>query len=266
MWLWPGQHQRCHDHRCRFGRRSCCDQSTDIKLRDLTKGFQAGFDYQFANGLVVGVEAERTWMKHQEIKKSLATEGAALAAAGWLQASTQYELDWMWTVRGRAGFAFDRLFVFRDGGSGLAQGNESEKSIPVECCERRPAGRQPAPSLKHTEPAMVKRRGWTFGGGAEYALTNNWSIKGEYSHAHFGEEDVLFSGARGGVSVPIYIRPWSDTDPNPRPPRPAPFPPWPDIPVYQTTNVPGHYNTVAGRKAANALDLHAIKIGLNYRF
>ena len=57
-------------------------ESADIKLRDLTKGFQAGFNYQFANGFVVGVEAERTWMKHQEIKKSLATEGAALAAAG----------------------------------------------------------------------------------------------------------------------------------------------------------------------------------------
>jgi hemoglobin/transferrin/lactoferrin receptor protein len=41
----------------------------------------------------------------------------------------------------------------------------------------------------------------------------------------------------------------------------------PPIPVYgPTITAPGSYNTVNGRKASNALDMHAIKIGLNYRF
>jgi len=30
--------------------------------------------------------------------------------------------------------------------------------------------------------------------------------------------------------------------------------------------VPGSYSTVNGRKASNRLDMHAFKIGLNYRF
>ena len=53
-----------------------------------------------------------------------------------------------------------------------------QKSIPSNSASvALPAGN--STGLELTEPAMVKRRGWTFGGGAEYALTNNWSIKGE---------------------------------------------------------------------------------------
>src|SRR5215470_530132 len=32
--------------------------------------------------------------------------------------------------------------------------------------------------------------GWTLGGGVEYALTPNWSVKLEYDYLHFGSQDV----------------------------------------------------------------------------
>ena len=72
--------------------------------------------------------------------------------------------------------------------------------------------------------------GWTAGGGFEYALTNNWSLKGEYAFAHFGEEDFLFPSARAGVRSP------------------------------------GSSQITNGRQALNELALQTMKMGLNYRF
>jgi hemoglobin/transferrin/lactoferrin receptor protein len=240
-------------------------ESADVDLRGLTRGFQAGFNYQLANGLVVGLEGDLSWLKHQKTQKALATEGAALAAAGWLQASTQYELEWMTTLRGRAGFAFDRLFVYGTGGvAWLKEIEERAQYWSTSASQSAPAGTSTTGPM-FREQAIKTRVGWTLGGGAEYALTNNWSLKSEYSYAHFGQDDFLFPGARAGVTSPYSYQTIVGYIPDPRPPRPG-QPPRPDIPVYQTTNVPGTYNTVNGRKASNSLDLHAIKMGLNYRF
>ncbi len=195
-------------------------ESANADLKGVTKGFQAGFNYQFANGFVVGIEAEHIWLKHQKTQKAVTTHNPAHAAGGWLQASTQYELDWMATLRGRAGIAFDRLFVY--GTAGVAWLKEIEErgqySLGSGISTVGPMFR---------EQDAVTRRGWTVGGGLEYALLNNWSLKGEYSYAHFGNEEFLFPSARASLSS---------------------------------------YNTVNGRKASNELELHTSKIGLNYRF
>ena len=38
------------------------------------------------------------------------------------------------------------------------------------------------------------RVGWTVGGGVEYALTNNWTIKGEYLYANLGSSSFTSVG------------------------------------------------------------------------
>ena len=52
--------------------------------------------------------------------------------------------------------------------------------------------------------ASTTRVGWTAGGGLEYAVTNNWSIRAEYRYTDFGASTIyatnfdagtLFSGA-----------------------------------------------------------------------
>ncbi len=49
-------------------------ESADIDIGDAARGFQAGFNYQFTNGIVAGVELEHSWLKHSEVQKTLATE------------------------------------------------------------------------------------------------------------------------------------------------------------------------------------------------
>lgn len=222
-------------------------ESADLSLRDLTKGFQAGFSYQFTNGLVVGIEGDHSWLKHTGTQEAAVTESATLGAAGVLQAKTTYELDWMATLRGRVGYAFDRMLVYGTGG--LAFLKETEERVQYRSDQGSvtlPAGRSTAEFFR--EGASATRRGWAVGGGWEYALTNNWSLKGEYLYAHFGEEDFLFPDARAGVTQPYSYR---------CSPRPcSPF----------TIRVPGSSETANGRKAANELELHTIRIGVNYRF
>jgi hemoglobin/transferrin/lactoferrin receptor protein len=178
-----------------------------------------------------------------------------LAAGGFLQAKTDYKFDWTSSLRGRVGYAFDRVFAYATGG--LAFLNESE----VRSQYRAVSGSVPSTQLIFREKASVTRSGWTVGAGVEYALNNNWSLKGEYAYDHFGNEDFFFPNATAGVMLPSTVQTRTCI---------LYYPPAAGggCRVYRnnTTTVPGSSQTTNGRRAENDLGLHAIKIGVNYRF
>jgi outer membrane immunogenic protein len=72
------------------------------------------------------------------------------------------------SIRGRLGFAVDRALFYATGGAAFATFNTSYSF----------AGG--TDSFSHT------RVGWTVGGGVEYAITNNWSLRAEYRYSDFG--------------------------------------------------------------------------------
>jgi outer membrane immunogenic protein len=41
--------------------------------------------------------------------------------------------------------------------------------------------------------------GWTVGGGVEYAVTNNWSVRAEYRYSDYGNTDFSLVNTSGGV-------------------------------------------------------------------
>jgi hemoglobin/transferrin/lactoferrin receptor protein len=230
-------------------------ESADVNFRDLTKGFQGGFNYEFANRMVIGVEGDFSWTKFRKTQDAIATEDPRLTAGSFLQAKTDYKFDWTASLRGRVGYAFDRALVYATGG--LAFLNESE----VRSQYRAASGSVPGTQLIFREKASVTRSGWTVGAGVEYALNNNWSLKGEYAYDHFGNEDFLFPNATAGVMLPSTVQ--TRTCILYYPPAAGGA-----CRVYRnnTTTVPGSSQTTNGRKAENDLGLHAIKIGVNYRF
>jgi outer membrane immunogenic protein len=72
------------------------------------------------------------------------------------------------SIRGRVGVAFDRVLVYGTGGAAFG-------------------------GIKHTyatpfgfDSISNTRVGWTVGGGLEYAITNNWSVRAEYRYTDFG--------------------------------------------------------------------------------
>jgi outer membrane immunogenic protein len=134
---------------------------------DFEGGGEVGYNYQI-NNFVIGIEDDLQWLSGTN---SLSFTGSTVPALGGpLNTYASYKLDWLGTTRARLGFATmdqGRLLLFVSGG--LAYGGGSS-SLSV----TGPAGNGWYGSSGSTQV------GWTVGGGAEYAFTNNWSVKAEY--------------------------------------------------------------------------------------
>lgn len=79
------------------------------------------------------------------------------------------------SVRGRAGVAFDRALIYATGGVAWAQ-----------------------TKFDYWVPPFVAtysnfRTGWTVGGGIEYAIAPQWSVRAEYRYSDFGKTFVPFT-------------------------------------------------------------------------
>jgi outer membrane immunogenic protein len=123
-------------------------------------GGTAGYNWQ-TGPIVLGVEGDVDW---QNLKGSTTN----LCPAGGCSTNT----DWLSTVRGRLGYAFDRVMPYVTGG--LAIGDIKAA----------------APGFAGASQAEA---GWTVGGGVEFALTNNWTAKAEYLHVDLGNFNCGFS-------------------------------------------------------------------------
>jgi len=85
----------------------------------------------------------------------------------------QHSMDWNAHVRGRLGFAMDRVFVY--GAGGLAIADFDVKSN---------RGLQSDQDIDDGGHAT----GWSAGGGLEYAITDNLLVRAEYLHDDYTDE------------------------------------------------------------------------------
>jgi outer membrane immunogenic protein len=125
--------------------------------RGIFGGAQIGYNHDFG-GFVLGAEAD---FQASDISYEATGGGATIRTA----------LDNFGTVRARAGVAVDRFLPYVTGG--FAWGNASISTT---------FGGATA-SVNDTYA------GWTIGAGAEYAVLDNLSIKGEYLYTDFGAAD-----------------------------------------------------------------------------
>jgi len=132
-------------------------------------GGQAGFNYQV--GLfVLGAEADYSATR---ISSSFNfPPGAIIGCAGGPPGVCTTSQDWVASVRGRAGLAFDRFLVYATGGVALTEIGHIT-TFP---------GFPGAPAAFGTQ----SRTGWVTGLGMEYALTNNWIAGIEWKYYDFG--------------------------------------------------------------------------------
>lgn len=141
-------------------------------------GVQAGYNWQ-ANGspFVLGIEADASF-------------GAISNSWGGANQFDSYygrdTISTFGTVRGRLGYAFDRVLVYGTGG--LAWGIEDHgfgcdaaRVTVTNGCQNRVGGKSFYTSGNATNI------GWTAGGGVEIGVTRNWSVKGEYLFTDFGQ-------------------------------------------------------------------------------
>jgi outer membrane immunogenic protein len=152
-------------------------------------GGQAGYNWQ-TGAFVLGVETD---FQGTTVSKSFNQTGLPFAGPGVpaflvgdsLTVNGKASLDWLGTTRGRVGFVVtpdNRLMIYATGG--VAYGGGSSNFSVFDATTGSVWGGSPSST----------RVGWTAGAGVEYALTNNWTIRGEYLYADLGSTNFTTVG------------------------------------------------------------------------
>jgi high affinity Mn2+ porin len=138
----------------------------------LTGGFQIGYNKQFSNHLVLGVEADATF-------------GSPLDAPVLTPAPFNTGFDYVATLRGRAGYAFGTWMPYVTGG--FAWGHDH-------------INLNNGGSI--VSSAGQNQYGWTAGAGVEVAVSGNWSARVEYDYIDLTRRMYDLSGfGLPGVNV-----------------------------------------------------------------
>jgi outer membrane immunogenic protein len=146
---------------------------------NFTGGIQAGYNYQFG-ALVAGVEADIGYFSTKR-----RTQISTLIVGNRVDFTTSSGAgDYLGTVRGRIGVAFDRFLIYATGGLAITETRVSQQVFF--------AGTGSTASGSSSKTQL----GYTIGAGAEYAFTNNWTVKAEYLFLDFGKNSAaLFNPA-----------------------------------------------------------------------
>ncbi|MDP8918359.1 MAG: porin family protein [Pseudomonadota bacterium] len=102
-----------------------------------TGGAQIGYNYQIGS-FVVGLEADIQWADTGDDEEVLFTPGPGATGVFVPGTFENEDADWFGTVRGRVGFAFDRVLIYGTGGfaytdenTGWAVGGGVEWAVPI---------------------------------------------------------------------------------------------------------------------------------------
>ena len=129
-------------------------------------GGQVGFNYQFANNVVLGAEAD---FQGSDIKD----ENFGFSS----------KMDYFGTVRARLGYAFDNVMPYVTGGLAWGHNEVSDKVL----------------GLTSDKTAV----GWTVGGGVEYAFAQNWTVKAEYLYMDLGDDYYASINDNSGLTASV---------------------------------------------------------------
>jgi outer membrane immunogenic protein len=146
-------------------------------------GGQFGYNWQ-ASHLVVGLELD---FDASDLKatNNITTTLAQITALGVCTAkclanlSTTVSTDWLFTARPRLGYAWNQTLFYGTGGLAVTDVKFSQSYSDN-------INNPPEGNGIESASASKTLLGWTVGGGAEQALTQNWTVKAEYLYTNFG--------------------------------------------------------------------------------
>ena len=141
-------------------------------------GLQAGYNYVLPSRLLFGIETDITFPQF--------FENGLIFTGGTAQGTTVTDqIDYIATLRGRFGYAFDRWMIYATGGFAWSQARFDET---------------PGVSGDRDE-ILLTRTGWTIGLGAELAIAPGWTARIEYLYDRFGTIAGVFPSGTGYQSA-----------------------------------------------------------------
>ena len=141
-------------------------------------GGTIGGNYQWGQ-FVLGIEADGDW---QNLNGTTFVTGGTGCGAG-----CETKSDWLATVRGRAGYAFDRILIYGTGGGAFGNVQAAYAALPF---------------------SSSTQTGWTAGAGVEFAFTPNLTGKIEYLYVDLGSQSCAAAScglSGGGGTLPTTV-------------------------------------------------------------
>ena len=153
-------------------------------------GAQAGFNWQFGSW-VLGIETDYGFMDIDQHRTNTYQSMISLPIVPPPPPTTytveqRVQSNWIWTVRPRIGYASGPWMFYVTGGLAMTE-IDLETSITD--------SRVPPNSASNDEEEG--KTGWTAGIGGAWAFSPNWSVKGEWLYADFGNVDAFATAGNG---------------------------------------------------------------------
>jgi outer membrane immunogenic protein len=134
-----------------------------------TGGGQGGFNWQ-TGPLVLGLETDYEYLG-QKGTRSVGPITYPCCAPTAYSIKQKLKTDNLFTLRPRVGWAANNFLFYVTSGLALSEVNTSFKFSDTFASARASGSR------------TLLRPGWTAGGGVEYGITPNWTVRGEYLYA-----------------------------------------------------------------------------------
>jgi opacity protein-like surface antigen/outer membrane protease len=159
-------------------------------------GVQLGYNWRIGSGLV-GIETD---ISGADIAGA---NSITDSVAGFVNTTVERRVEWLGTLRARAGFlATPNLLLYATGGLayGGTQLSGAVNNLAVGCAD-----------ICSKATSSGTHVGWTIGGGYEYAFTSNMTWKTEYQYVDLGSQSVVVFDSPPAISTFAY-RARSDFD------------------------------------------------------
>jgi len=150
--------------------------SASVDHNGFIGGATAGWNYQYGR-IVLGVEGEASWSDMDDSTTRSFLFGKAQDA----RLTHSVNNNWIGTVAGRVGVAFDTLLYYGKFGVAIA---DNDYTIHA---------RSTSLAFRYNSTTSETEVGWMVGAGIEWGFAPNWSAKIEGNYMDFGQRNRIFA-------------------------------------------------------------------------
>ena len=150
-------------------------------------GVQGGYDADLGNGIVLGLAGDSSW---GNITGSTCVETGGCDGDP-ADSYAKGKIDWLGTLRARAGFATGNMLFYGSGGLAYAYSSATITNVT---------------GFGDDWTANKSTLGWVIGGGGEMKVSKHVSVGAEFLYVDLGTTNYTFSDSvNPSVKVPVNV-------------------------------------------------------------
>lgn len=168
--------------------------SGSLSQSGFTGGGQAGYNVQRGNW-VLGLEADFSSLRLNGSRAGPRTFYPALGAGTAFTVNSSIDSSWLMTARARAGWTVSNALIFVTAGLAVSELTVSNSFLDN-------ASIVIGTNASGSGSTREIKGGYAVGGGVEWSLTRNWSVKGEYLYVDLGDVQASARVTNPGFLAP----------------------------------------------------------------